>query len=85
MAILLERGLALLSNAYQFHQTTGDVPVLNIQVAVFVPVRSVRAAEDPFDPLLLRYVVAATFRRIRIVAEHGDNLVALVQDHDSSL
>src|SRR4051794_22061251 len=66
-----------LLDAHQFHDATGDVPVLDVQVAVPVPGRAVRAAEDPLDPLVLRDVVVPPHRGIGVVAEDGDDGVGL--------
>jgi hypothetical protein len=54
-------------NADQFHDPTGDVPVLNIEVPFGIPVRSVGPAEDAFDPLVLGNVEVGPFGRIGVM------------------
>ena len=44
------------------------------------PRQAVRAAEDGLDPVLLRHVETPALRRVRVVADDGDDLVALVED-----
>ncbi len=79
------QNLEKLLNPHQFHDPAGDIPVLDVQVAVGVPVRTVRAAEDAFDPVFLRDVEIAPLFGIGIVPKHRHDRVALVQDHQSSV
>src|SRR5262245_31225430 len=58
-----------LLDAQQLHYAARYVPVLDVQVAVLVPGRAVRAAEDSLDPLLLRHIVIRPLRGVRVVAE----------------
>src|SRR6476619_1755394 len=64
----------------EFPDAPIDVPILDIEVAVLVPIGAMRAAESAFDPLVLRAVVVRSLRRIRIVAEHSDDGVVLVEN-----
>ena len=43
------------------------------------------AAENALDPLLLRDVEIHPLRRVGVVAENGNDRVALVEDDDSSV
>ena len=74
-----------LLHPHQFHDPAGDVPILHVEVAVFVPVRAVRAAEDSFFPLVLRNVVVLSQLRIGVVAQHGNDRVVLVENHHAAM
>ncbi len=65
MGLLGERHLF---DANQLHDSSGYVPILDIQVSFFVPIRTVRTAEDPFDPLFLWDVVVAALLGVRVVS-----------------
>jgi hypothetical protein len=77
--------LDYLLHAYQLHNPPRDVPILDVQIAVLVPVGTMCAAEDSFDPLILRNAKIATFGGVRVVAEHRDNRVRLVENHDAAV
>ena len=75
--------LRLYSN--ELHDSSRDIPVLDIEIAILIPVRTVCTAEDTFDPLFLRNVVVDSFSRIRIVTQHSHDGIALVENHQSSV
>ena len=53
-------GLGHSVDTNQLHDSTGHVPVLHVEVAVSIPVGSMRAAENTFDPFLLRNLEVAS-------------------------
>src|SRR3954471_24603075 len=69
--------------SYELHDAAGDVPVLYIQVAVLVPGGAVRAAKDTLDPLVLGHIKIHSLFWIGVVAKHGNDRVALVEDDQS--
>ncbi len=56
------------ADAHEFHDTARYIPILNIEIAVFVPVGTVRSTEAALHPLFLRHVEALPFFSIRIVS-----------------
>src|SRR5262245_16988784 len=65
---------------HKLHDAARNVPILDIEVAIFVPVGTMRAAKNTFKPLVLRDVEIEALRRIGIVAEDGDDRVVLVEN-----
>ena len=74
-----------LFDADQLHDATGNIPVLNVQVAISIPIRTMRATEDAFDPLRLRYIEIHTRFGIHIVTQYRNDGVAFVEDHESAM
>ena len=83
MQATLREGSGLDPN--QLHDSTRDVPILNVQVSFFVPVRSVSTAESTFNPLVLGNVVVSTFGGIWIMAQNRDDGIGLVENNDASI
>lgn len=77
--------MGLGANSEKFHQASGDVPILNVEVSIFIPEGSVCAAESTFDPLILGDIVVSTFCWIWVVAEDGDDGVAFIEDDESAI
>lgn len=71
--------ISLLLDSYQFHEAARNVPVLDVKIAIGVPVGTVCAAENTFDPSFLRNIETATGFRVGIVSQHGNDGVVLVQ------
>ena len=69
----------------EFHNPAGNVPVLDVQIAVFVPVGSVCAAESAFDPLFLRNPEITTFAWIGVLAEQASGRLASGQWRSGTL
>ena len=76
---------ARLLHADQFHESPRNIPVLDIQIAIFVPIRAVRSIKDAFNPLILRHIEVAAGFRVRIVTEDGHDGVALVENDDAAM
>ena len=72
-----------LLDLHQLDDTPGYVPVLEVQVTVFVPVRAVRTAEDTLNPPFLRDIEVHPLLGIRVVAENRDDRVAFVKNDQS--
>src|SRR5262245_61575629 len=68
-------------HADELHDAAGGVPVLDVEIAVGVPGGAVGAGEDAFDPLVLRDVEIAALLGVRVVAEHCDDRVGLVENY----
>ena len=74
-----------LFDSHQFHDPAGHVPVLHVKVAVFVPIRTVGAAEYAFDPVFLLNIEVRPLFRIRVVPENGHDRIAFVEDREPSV
>src|SRR3954470_19380894 len=57
-------------DADELHDAAGDVPILDVEIAFGVPAGAVGAAEDAFDPLILRHVEILPLLGVGVVAEH---------------
>src|SRR5262245_42664935 len=72
-------------DAHELHDPTSDIPILHIQVAILVPIGAVCAAEDALDPLILRDIKVHPLGRVRVMAEYGNDRVALIENNHSPM
>lgn len=71
-------------DADEFHDASGDVPILDVEVPFLIPVGTVGAAEDSFDPLFLGDIVFSAEFRTGVEAEYGHDGVGFVEDHETA-
>ena len=78
-------GGRLLLDANQLHDAAGNIPVLDIEIAILVPGRAVGAAENSLNPILLGDVVVSALGGIGVVAKNRHDGVVLVEDDKATL
>ena len=72
-------------NTHKFDQASRDIPVLNVQVAIRIPIGPVGSTENAFYPFILGHIKASAGTPINVMTKDRNDRVSFVKNDDPSV